>query len=213
MSQRRDLEAKLQVQKNEMTEKLEKMKADLSQKILDHDNITEEKKILEEELRKQLMDVEDKMGREVGGKVIELNKSENELKILNARIVERDEDSLRLKNLLKEKSDFISELEKNQMKLKSDVQMLRDDLQKNILSGTVEHSYMNTFINVKKFIHIFILTHSNSSCSLIYSILIRLQKMFHDGFCFFLFFQFDYSGLLITQSQLISILISIFISI
>ena len=135
MTQRRDLEGKLQEQKDNMSEKLEKISSELFSKNVDYENICVEKKKIEEELKKQLTDIEDRMGKEVGGRLIELNKSENELKILKARIVEKEEETLKLQNLLKEKNEKISEFEKNKIKMKSDISMLREDLEKRLLSG------------------------------------------------------------------------------
>ena len=141
MTQRRDLEGKLQEQKDNMSEKLEKISSELFSKNVDYENVCVEKKKVEDELRKQLTDVEDRMGKEVGGRLIELNKSENELKILKARIVEKEEETLKLQNLLKEKSEKISEFEKNKIKMKSDISMLREDLEKRLLSGRTYISF------------------------------------------------------------------------
>ena len=141
MTQRRDLEGKLQEQKDNMSEKLEKISSELFSKNVDYENICVEKKKIEDELRKQLTDVEDRMGKEVGGRLIELNKSENELKILKARIVEKEEETLKLQNLLKEKNEKISEFEKNKIKMKSDISMLREDLEKRLLSGKTYISF------------------------------------------------------------------------
>ena len=141
MTQRRDLEGKLQEQKDNMSEKLEKISSELFTKNVDYENICVEKKKIEEELKKQLTDIEDRMGKEVGGRLIELNKSENELKILKARIVEKEEETLKLQNLLKEKNEKISEFEKNKIKMKSDISMLREDLEKRLLSGKTYISF------------------------------------------------------------------------
>ena len=141
MTQRRDLEGKLQEQKDNMSEKLEKISSELFSKNVDYENICVEKKKIEDELRKQLTDIEDRMGKEVGGRLIELNKSENELKILKARIVEKEEETLKLQNLLKEKNEKISEFEKNKIKMKSDISMLREDLEKRLLSGKTHISF------------------------------------------------------------------------
>ena len=141
MTQRRDLEGKLQEQKDNMSEKLDKISSELFSKNVDYENICVEKKKIEDELRKQLTDIEDRMGKEVGGRLIELNKSENELKILKARIVEKEEETLKLQNLLKEKSEKISEFEKNKIKMKSDISMLREDLEKRLLSGKTYISF------------------------------------------------------------------------
>ena len=141
MTQRRDLEGKLQEQKDNMSEKLDKISSELFSKNVDYENICVEKKKIEDELRKQLTDIEDRMGKEVGGRLIELNKSENELKILKARIVEKEEETLKLQNLLKEKSEKISEFEKNKIKMKSDISMLREDLEKRLLSGKTHISF------------------------------------------------------------------------
>ena len=141
MTQRRDLEGKLQEQKDNMSEKLDKISSELFSKNVDYENVCVEKKKVEDELRKQLTDIEDRMGKEVGGRLIELNKSENELKILKARIVEKEEETLKLQNLLKEKSEKISEFEKNKIKMKSDISMLREDLEKRLLSGKTHISF------------------------------------------------------------------------
>ena len=141
MTQRRDLEGKLQEQKDNMSEKLDKISSELFSKNVDYENICVEKKKIEEELKKQLTDIEDRMGKEVGGRLIELNKSENELKILKARIVEKEEETLKLQNLLKEKNEKISEFEKNKIKMKSDISMLREDLEKRLLSGKTHISF------------------------------------------------------------------------
>lgn len=141
MTQRRDLEGKLQEQKDNMSEKLDKISSELFSKNVDYENICVEKKKIEDELRKQLTDIEDRMGKEVGGRLIELNKSENELKILKARIVEKEEETLKLQNLLKEKNEKISEFEKNKIKMKSDISMLREDLEKRLLSGKTHISF------------------------------------------------------------------------
>ena len=141
MTQRRDLEGKLQEQKDNMSEKLDKISSELFSKNVDYENICVEKKKIEEELKKQLTDIEDRMGKEVGGRLIELNKSENELKILKARIVEKEEETLKLQNLLKEKNEKISEFEKNKIKMKSDISMLREDLEKRLLSGKTYISF------------------------------------------------------------------------
>ena len=141
MTQRRDLEGKLQEQKDNMSEKLDKISSELFSKNVDYENVCVEKKKVEDELRKQLTDIEDRMGKEVGGRLIELNKSENELKILKARIVEKEEETLKLQNLLKEKNEKISEFEKNKIKMKSDISMLREDLEKRLLSGKTHISF------------------------------------------------------------------------
>ena len=141
MTQRRDLEGKLQEQKDNMSEKLDKISSELFSKNVDYENVCVEKKKVEDELRKQLTDIEDRMGKEVGGRLIELNKSENELKILKARIVEKEEETLKLQNLLKEKNEKISEFEKNKIKMKSDISMLREDLEKRLLSGITYISF------------------------------------------------------------------------
>ena len=141
MTQRRDLEGKLQEQKDNMSEKLDKISSELFSKNVDYENICVEKKKIEDELKKQLTDIEDRMGKEVGGRLIELNKSENELKILKARIVEKEEETLKLQNLLKEKNEKISEFEKNKIKMKSDISMLREDLEKRLLSGKTHISF------------------------------------------------------------------------
>ena len=164
MTQRRDLEGKIQEQKDDMSEKLEKITSELFSKNVDYENICVEKKNLEDKLKKQLTDMEEKMGKEVGGRLIELNKSENELNILRARIVEKEEESSRLQNLLKEKSEKNSELEKNKIKMKSDILMLREDLEKKLLSGTTytffsNISHVRAMTNLLTLIFIFISFH------------------------------------------------------
>ena len=53
MTQRRDLEGKLQEQKDNMSEKLDKISSELFSKNVDYENICVEKKKIEDELRKQ----------------------------------------------------------------------------------------------------------------------------------------------------------------
>ena len=145
MTLRRDLEMKLQQQKEEYTDTINKLNLDLISQNNNLQAITAEKIRLTEELTRKLSDYEDKMGKEVGGQAKELRTLQNnlndrneELKIIRARIVEREEECDRVQRLLREKSEVISEYERSSVAQQGDIERLKVDLRKSTQSGEGE---------------------------------------------------------------------------
>jgi chromosome segregation ATPase len=84
-----------------------------------------EKDKLSHELTKRMAEAKDQMGREMGGREKEkatlqdfLDSASEEIKVLNARVEEKEEEIVRVKGFLKEKSGIIAQNESKKADMK-----------------------------------------------------------------------------------------------
>lgn len=135
MTQRREFEELAQTAKDEFSSKIERLQLDLKSEVMSHEKTAAEKKKLSDELSARLSDMESQMGAQSGGQLLEVNSlkakcssAEDKVKVLTAKVQERDESSLRLQNMLKEKNDVIATLEAAVAGLESGMRVIRAEL-------------------------------------------------------------------------------------
>ena len=135
MTQRREYEEIAQTTKDDFFSKLEKLRVELKSEISSHESTALEKKRLSDELSARLRDMESQMGVQTGGQLLEVNSlkaqcssAEERVRVLSAQVEERDESSLRLQNMIREKNDVISSLEKVRTSLEADMLAIRAEL-------------------------------------------------------------------------------------
>lgn len=135
MTLRREYEELAQSNKDDFLSKLEKLRLDLKNESSSHENTAAEKKRLCDELSARLRDMESQMGAQSGGQLLEVNSlkaqcssAEERVRVLTTQVEERDESSLRLQNMIREKNDVIATLESVRTSLEADLQAIRAEL-------------------------------------------------------------------------------------
>lgn len=139
---RRELEAKLQSQKDDFTSKIDKLSSELRLKGEEYDKIVDKMRQMSLDHQRALEELEGKLGSQLGDKdsrmkdlLADIASAKEMISKMNARVTEREEEISRLNQLLTEKNSKILSLEESLAKSQENLKILKDDLNRQHQSG------------------------------------------------------------------------------